>query len=195
MFYRIVEGELPLQTDHLNVCHAWGIPNRIYTSVPVETDMTVRILFVCHGNICRSPMAEFVMKDLVAKEGLSDKIYIESCATSTEEFGNDIYPPAKEELRRRGIPFEKRCARQMRKDDYDRFDLIVAMDSRNLRNLRPFCGSDPGTKVSMLMQHTGEFRDVEDPWYTGDFAKCFDDILEGCEALLSSIRAVMHDEL
>jgi protein-tyrosine phosphatase len=83
----------------------------------------------------------------------------------------------------------------MRKDDYDRFDLIVAMDSRNLRNLRPFCGSDPGTKVSMLMQYTGEFRDVEDPWYTGDFAKCFDDILEGCEAFLSSIRAVMHDEL
>ena len=195
MLYRIVEREIPLQTDNLNVCHAWGIPNRIYTSVPVETDMTVRILFVCHGNICRSPMAEFVMKDLVAEEGLSDKIYIESCATSTEELGNDIYPPAKEELKRRGIPFEKRCARQMRKDDYDRFDLIVAMDSRNLRNLRPFCGSDPGTKVSMLMQHAGEFRDVEDPWYTGDFAKCFDDILEGCEALLSSIRAVMHDEL
>ena len=155
MLYRIVEGEIPLQTNHLNVCHAWGIPNRIYTSVPVETDMTVRILFVCHGNICRSPMAEFVMKGLVAKEGLSDKIYIE----------------------------------------YDRFDLIVAMDSRNLRNLRPFCGSDSCTKVSMLMQHTRDFREVEDPWYTGDFAKCFDDILEGCEALLRSIRAVMQDEL
>ena len=155
--------------------------------------MTINILFVCHGNICRSPMAEFVMKDLVAKEGLSDKFHIESCATSTEELGNDIYPPAKEELRKRGIPFEKRCARQMDQDDYERFDLIVAMDLRNLRNLRYFCGDDPCTKISKLMQHTGQFRDVEDPWYTGDFAKCFDDIMAGCKGLLRSIHMVMYE--
>ena len=142
----------------------------------------VSILFVCHGNICRSPMAEFVMKDIVSRSGRDDVI-IESCATSTEELGNDIYPPVKAELRRRGIPFESRCARQMRVSDYDRFDHIIAMDGQNLRNLRRFVGDDPDGKVSLLMSFIGEDRGVDDPWYTGDFARCFDEISAGCKSL------------
>ena len=111
----------------------------------------IRILFVCHGNICRSPMAEFVMKDLMRRNGLQDSYHIESCATSSEELGHDMYPPAKDELDRRGVPYSRRSARRMTKDDYDRFDMIVAMDHQNLRNLRPFVGDDPDHKVSLML--------------------------------------------
>ena len=147
----------------------------------------MRILFVCHGNICRSPMAEFIMKDLVSKRGLSDDFYIESCATSTEELGNDIYPPAKRCLKAHGIPFESGSARQMTSDDYDRFDMIIAMDSWNIRNMRRFVNGDPEKKVSLMMEHCGMGRDVADPWYTGDFERTFRDITEACGALLDSI--------
>ncbi len=148
----------------------------------------MRILFVCHGNICRSPMAEFIMKDLVSKRGLSDSFHIESCATSTEELGNDIYPPAKRCLSSHGIPFDHRSARQMTSDDYDSFDMIIAMDYNNLYNMRRFVRDDPGKKVSLMMEHCGKHRDVADPWYTGDFDTTFDDITEACEALLDSLE-------
>ena len=147
----------------------------------------MRILFVCHGNICRSPMAEFIMKDLVAKRGRSD-IYIESCATSTEELGCDVYPPAKRCLSAHGIPFERRSARQMTSDDYGRFDMIIAMDSNNLYNMRRFVGKDPDGKVSLMMEHCGRKGDVADPWYTGDFERTFEDITEACEGLLDSLE-------
>ena len=146
----------------------------------------MRILFVCHGNICRSPMAEFIMKDLVNRRGLSG-FHIESCATSTEELGNDIYPPAKRCLQAHGIPFESRRARQMTSADYSEFDMIIAMDSNNLHNMRRFVNGDPESKVSLMMEHCGKDRDVADPWYTGDFERTFDDITEACEALLDSI--------
>lgn len=149
--------------------------------------MQIGILFVCHGNICRSPMAEFIMKDLVAERGLSADFRIESCATSTEELGNDVYPPAKDELRRRGIPFEHRCARQMKLTDYGRFDYIVAMDYQNLRNMERFVNGDPDGKVSLMMSHVGETQGVADPWYTGGFSRTFDDLERACKALLEEI--------
>ena len=147
----------------------------------------MRILFVCHGNICRSPMAEFIMKDLVSKRGLSDDFHIESCATSTEELGNDIYPPAKRCLREHGIPFESRSARQMTYDDYRKFDMIIAMDSWNIRNMKGFVNGDPEKKVTLMMEHCGRAGDVADPWYTGDFERTFRDISEACKGLLDSI--------
>ncbi len=149
--------------------------------------MVYRILFVCHGNICRSPMAEFVMKDLVRRRGLEDQFDIASCATSTEELGNDVYPPAKRELERRGIPFSSRCARQMKKDDYRHYDIIAVMDNQNLRNIRPFAGDDPDRKVKLLLSFCGEDRGVADPWYTGDFSKTYEDVLRGCEGMLEAI--------
>lgn len=141
-----------------------------------------RILFVCHGNICRSPMAEFIMKDIV-KDSERDDFFIESCATSTEEIGCDIYPPAKRVLREHGIAFESRMARQMTSDDYDRYDHIIAMDRNNIRNMSYFIRNDPENKVSLLMDEVGRHVDVADPWYTGDFERTFDDISEACNAL------------
>lgn len=132
-------------------------------------------------------MAEFIMKDLVSKRGLSDSFHIESCATSTEELGNDIYPPAKRCLSSHGIPFDHRSARQMTSDDYDSFDMIIAMDSNNLYNMRRFVSGDPGKKVSLMMEHCGKDRDVADPWYTGDFERTFSDITEACTALLDEL--------
>ena len=147
----------------------------------------MRILFVCHGNICRSPMAEFIMKDMAAKRGLKD-FYIESCATSTEELGCDMYPPAKRCLTSHGIPFEHRSARQMTRGDYDRFDMIIAMDSWNIRNMRHFVGNDSEGKVSLMMSHCGKDDDVTDPWYSGDFETTYNDITEACTALLDSLE-------
>ena len=132
-------------------------------------------------------MAEFIMKDLVAKKGL-DGFHIESCATSTEELGNDIYPPAKRCLTEHGVHFERRRARQMTSDDYGRFDMIIAMDSANLYNMRRFVNGDPEKKVSLMMSHCGKDNDVADPWYTGDFERTFEDLTEACEGLLDSLR-------
>ena len=148
----------------------------------------MRILFVCHGNICRSPMAEFIMKDMVRGRGLAGKYHIESCATSTEEIGCDIYPPAKRCLSSHGIPFEHRSARQMTSDDYGSYDMIIAMDTVNLRNMRRFVGDDPEKKVSLMMDHCGRGGDVADPWYTGDFERTYDDISEACEGLLDFLE-------
>lgn len=146
-----------------------------------------RILFVCHGNICRSPMAEFVMKDLVQKQGLSQNFKIASCATSTEEIGNPVYPPARKKLAEHGISSVGKTARQMTKSDYDCYDYIIAMDRFNLRNMARFVGEDADKKVSLLMDFTDRSGEVADPWYTGDFDRTWDDIYKGCSGLLKHI--------
>ena len=146
-----------------------------------------KILFVCHGNICRSPMAEFVMKDLVEKAGCASEFYIESAAVSAEELGNPVYPPARRELAHHGISCDGKTARQMTRDDYDRFDLLICMDSSNLRRMERICGGDPDGKMSRLLEHTGRFDDVADPWYTGDFSATWRDVVDGCTALLEKI--------
>ncbi len=147
----------------------------------------VRILFVCHGNICRSPMAEFVMKDLVEKKGIAEHFYIASCATSREEIGNGVYPPAKRKLQENGISCAGKTARQMTKGDYDYFDYIVAMDHMNLRNMFQFVGEDKNQKVSLLLDFTDTPGDVADPWYTGDFDATWEDVNKGCKGLLEKI--------
>ena len=147
----------------------------------------MRILFVCHGNICRSPMAEFVMKRLVAEAGLSDYFEIASAATSTEEIGNPVYPPARRKLDEHGIGCEGKTARQMTRDDYRYYDKVVAMDRNNLRNLHRMFGDDTEHKTSLLMDHTHRPGDVADPWYTGDFEATWRDVLEGCRGLLDEM--------
>ena len=146
-----------------------------------------RILFVCHGNICRSPMAEFVMKELVRRAGREDDFYIESAATSTEEIGNEVYPPAKRKLAEHGIGCKGKTARQMTRCDYDRFDLLIGMDSWNIRNMTRISGGDPEGKIYQLMDFTTRPGDVADPWYTGNFEATWRDVLEGCECLLEQI--------
>ncbi len=146
--------------------------------------MKHKILFVCHGNICRSPMAEFVMKHLVKQAGLEDQFEIESAATSREEIGNPVYPPARRKLAEHGIGCDGKTARQMTFDDYRYFDQVIAMDRNNLRNLRRMFGEDVDHKISLLMDHTRRPGDVADPWYTGDFEATWQDVLEGCRGLL-----------
>ena len=146
------------------------------------------ILFVCHGNICRSPMAEFVMKDLVQKAGLSDHFYIESAATSTEEIGNEVYPPAKRKLAEHGISCKGKTARQMTRSDYQRFDLLIGMDDWNIRNMTRIAGGDPEGKIHKLLDYTARKGDVADPWYTGDFDATWRDVTEGCRELLKSLE-------
>jgi len=151
-----------------------------------------KVLFVCHGNICRSPMAEFIFKDMVAKRGLADDFHIESCATSPEEIwngvGNPVYPPAKRELAKHGISCEGKRARQVTKEDYDNFDYLICMDNNNMRNIRWIIPSDPQNKICKLMSFTGSGADVADPWYTGDFETTYRDIVNGCEAFLKYLR-------
>ena len=144
----------------------------------------IRILFVCHGNICRSPMAEFVMKKIVDESGLSDSFEIASAATSTEETGNPVYPPARKKLDENGISCMGKTARQLTRGDYEVYDYIVAMDHWNLGNIARIIGEDTEQKVSLLLDYTETHRDVEDPWYTRDFDKAYDDILTGCKGLL-----------
>ena len=146
-----------------------------------------RILFVCHGNICRSPMAEFVMKHLVQEAGMAADFHIESAATSTEEIGNSVYPPARRKLAEHNIGCKGTTARQMTRSDYDRFDLLVGMDTWNIRNIHRICGGDPDGKVVMLMDYTNRPGDVADPWYTGDFEATWRDVLEGCRGLLDTL--------
>lgn len=148
-----------------------------------------KILFVCHGNICRSTMAEFVFKDMIAKAGLSDQFHIESAATSREEIGNDTDPRTKRKLIEMGVPFTKRRARQMTKADYKEFDYIICMDDNNIRNLMRIIGSDPDNKVTKLLQHAGKDENIADPWYTGNFDDTWDGVLEGCKALMDEIQA------
>lgn len=148
--------------------------------------MMTRILFVCHGNICRSPMAEYIMKHLVREAGRSDEFYIESAATSREEIGNDVYPPARSKLSAEGVACPRRAARQVTRQDYDAFDLIICMDHNNLRNIARILPSDPEGKVRLLLNYTDRpGQEVADPWYTGNFDATWRDCLEGCKALLS----------
>ena len=146
-----------------------------------------KILFVCHGNICRSPMAEFVMKDLVQKASLAEDFYIESAATSTEELGNEVYPPARRKLAEHGISCKGKVARQMNRRDYERFDLLIGMDSWNIRNMMAICGGDPEEKIHQLLDFTNRPGDVADPWYTRDFEATWRDVLEGCQCLLKQL--------
>ena len=148
----------------------------------------IRILFVCHGNICRSPMAEFVMKDIVKRAGVEARFEIKSAATSTEELGNPVYPPARRKLAEHGIRCDGKTARQMRREDYDRFDLLIGMDSFNLRNMRRIVGGDPEGKMRLLLDYTSRPGEVDDPWYSGDFDATWRDVTEGCEGLLKSLQ-------
>lgn len=149
-------------------------------------------MFVCHGNICRSPMAEFIFKDLIKKEGLEDKFFVSSSATSTEEIymgvGNPVYPPAKAELLKYGITCDGKRAVQLKKSDYDKYDYFVGMDSANIRNMYIILGGDKENKISKLLDYTDKKGDVSDPWYTDRFDIAYSDILRGCKSLLEKLR-------
>lgn len=147
----------------------------------------IKILFVCHGNICRSPMAEFVMKDLVQKAGSEAQFRIASAATSAEELGNPVYPPARRKLAEHGISCAGKTARQLRREDYEGWDLFIGMDEANLRNMRRLFSGDPAGKCSLLLSHTDRPGEVADPWYTGDFEATWRDVEEGCQALLHEL--------
>lgn len=144
-----------------------------------------KILFICHGNICRSPMAEMIMKHLVRERKLEKEFHIASAATSTEEIGNPVYPPARTELQRHGIFVEKRGARQVTRKDYQEYDLLIAMDHFNVRNLHRMLNGDPDGKVRMLMDFTNRPGEVSDPWYSDRFDIAYCDILEGCQGILA----------
>ncbi|MBE6939620.1 MAG: low molecular weight phosphotyrosine protein phosphatase [Ruminococcaceae bacterium] len=146
----------------------------------------IKILFVCHGNICRSPMAEYVMKDLVARAGRSEEFYIESAATSSEEIGNPVYPPARRKMAQHGIDCSGHQARRMTRADYDRWDLLIGMDRENLRGMQRHCGGDPEGKIHLLMEFTDRPQaQVADPWFTGDFDATWRDVNAGCRGLLA----------
>ncbi|MBR1811668.1 MAG: low molecular weight phosphotyrosine protein phosphatase [Clostridia bacterium] len=151
----------------------------------------IRLCFVCHGNICRSPMAEFIMKDIVAKAELSSLFHIESRATHTDEIlngrGSPIYPPAQAQLRKHGIKFDNKHAQQLKKSDYNNYDLFLGMDGENLTYMRKILGADPDRKIRRLMDYTARGGDVFDPWYTRDFDRAFLDISDGCRALLDAV--------
>lgn len=151
----------------------------------------IKIMFVCHGNICRSPMAEFVLKDMVKKAGRENEFVIASSATSTEEIwggvGNPVYPPARDELKKHGISCEGKRAVQVKKSDYENYDYLICMDENNMRNIRRIISSDPENKTVKLLSFTGENRNVADPWYSGDFETCYRDIYNGCKALLEKL--------
>ena len=147
----------------------------------------VKILFICHGNICRSPMAEFVMKDMVKKAALEDRFIIASAATSTEEIGNPVHYGTREKLRQVGISCKGKTARQMTKRDYQEYDLLSGMDRYNLRNMQRIAGGDPDGKIHSLLEYAGSGRDIADPWYTGNFEETYADVVEGCTALLEEL--------
>lgn len=151
----------------------------------------IKVLFVCHGNICRSPMAEFIFKDMVKKCGVEDLFYIKSAATSTEEIwgdrGNPVYPPAKKELAKHGISCDGKYAVQIKKEDYKKYDYIIGMDSANIRNMERICGGDPEKKMYRLLSFASINRDVADPWYTGDFKTTYYDVCLGCSAFLEYV--------
>ena len=151
----------------------------------------IRVLFICHGNICRSPMAEFVLKDMVKKMGIANQFIIASAATSTEEIwngvGNPVYPPAKEELARHGISCEGKRAVQLKASDYDAYDYLIGMDTANIRNIERMTGHKGG-KIAMLLSFAGSNRSVIDPWYSRKFDDTYRDVVEGCEAFIAYLK-------
>lgn len=150
----------------------------------------IKILFVCHGNICRSPMAEFILRDMVRAKGIANDFHIESAATSTEEIGNPVHHGARRKLLEHGISKEEisfKQARQMRKEDYTKFDYIIGMDEMNLRNIMRILRSDPENKVHLLLDYTDRPGAIADPWYTGNFEATYRDVCEGCEGFLESL--------
>lgn len=159
----------------------------------------VKILFICHGNICRSPIGEFVLKDMVEKLGIKDQFHIESRATSTEEIwngvGNPVYPPARDEMKRRGLgktpytDFSRKRAQQLKRSEYDEYDFLIGMDSMNMRNIERMTGHEHGDgKIWKLLEFCGSGKDVSDPWYTGRFAEVYDECVMGCEGLLEYLK-------
>ncbi|MCI9536265.1 MAG: low molecular weight phosphotyrosine protein phosphatase [Lachnospiraceae bacterium] len=148
----------------------------------------IKILFVCHGNICRSPMAEFVLKDMVKKAGLADRFEIASAATSTEEIGNPVHRGTREKLRQVGISVAGKTAVQLRKSDYDKYDYLIGMDEWNIRNMLRMLGGDPEGKIHKLLEFAGSRRDVADPWYTGDFETTYQDVVTGCKELMKMLK-------
>ena len=148
----------------------------------------LRIVFVCHGNICRSPMAEFILRDMLKKRKISDKIEVISRATSAEELGNPVYPPARSELARHGLSCVGKCSVLLRAEDYKNYDLFIGMDSANIRNMNRLFGGDPEGKIKKFMSYTGSDSDVADPWFTGDFDTTYRDVYRGCEKLCEEIE-------
>ncbi len=148
----------------------------------------IKILFICHGNICRSPMAEFMMKDMVEKAGLEKQVSIRSAATSSEEIGNGVYPPARRLITEHGMDCSEKTARKLRKDDYMAYDLLIGMDEANLSNMRKIFGGDPEHKLHLLLDFTDRPENIPDPWYTRDFEGAWDAIQRGCAALLDKIK-------
>ena len=147
----------------------------------------IKVLFICHGNICRSPMAEFVMKEMVRRAGREAEFQIASAATSTEELGNPVYPPVRRLLAAHGIDCSGKTARQLRRSDYDDYDLLIGMDDANLRNMQRICGGDPERKIHLLLDYTDHPGSVADPWYTRDFEATWRDVNDGCSALLDRL--------
>lgn len=151
--------------------------------------MPIKVLFVCHGNICRSPMAEFCLKDMIDRSNVPAEVCVSSAATSSEELGNPVYPPARQKLREHGIDPSGKRARQISRSDYGKYDIIVGMDRANVRNMLRIFGGDPDGKIRLLMDYTDTPGDVADPWYTGDFEAAWSDIEKGCKAMLGRIAS------
>ena len=147
----------------------------------------IKILFICHGNICRSPMAEFVMKDMIQKRGLADQFHIASAATSMEEIGNPVHSGTRRKLAEHGIRTDGKRAVQLRRTDYEKYDYLIAMEQYNIRRMQSIVGKDPDNKICCLLDFSEHPRDIADPWYSGNFDVTYDDIVEGCEAMLQKI--------
>ncbi len=147
-----------------------------------------RVLFICLGNICRSPMAEFVMKKLILEAGLGDRILVASAATSTWEIGNDIHHGSRAVMRRHGVPFDRRRAVLMTRADYEKYEYLVGMERENLSDMKRITGGDPDGKMHLLLSFAGEDGDIADPWYTGDFDSTYADVLKGCQGLLERLK-------
>jgi len=148
----------------------------------------VKILFVCHGNICRSPMAEFVMRDMIVRAGLSEQVYVASAATSSEEYGSPVHRGTRDKLRSVGISCSGKTARTMTRKDYQDYDLLIGMERFNIRNMQRICGGDPDGKMHLLLEYAGRSGDIADPYYSGDFDATYRDIVVGCSALLEAIK-------
>jgi protein-tyrosine phosphatase len=148
----------------------------------------IKVLFICHGNICRSPMAEFVLRDMVQKAGVSHEFFIASAATSTEEIGNPVHYGTRKKLEEHGISTEGKYAVQLKKSDYEKYDYLLGMDQRNIANIKRILGQDPMNKIRLLLDFTQNPRDIADPWYTGNFDATYRDVVDGCKGFLKFLN-------